>query len=101
MIKYTIQIGRVYCQLNKQTQQTRVCETSSLLFVLGGESLLRDSVPSAEGVQAEHPGAALAGGGGRGSDGHVGRRRGLRARRARLEPRARLRQLRTHCLLNH
>lgn len=56
-----------------------------------------DRVPSAEGVQAEHPSDARAGRRGRSADGNVGRRRSLRARRAVLESGARARQLYTYC----
>lgn len=62
--------------------------------------MFRDRVPRAEKLQAERAGAARAGGGGRGADDHVGRRRGLRARRDGLEPRAAARQLAAHYLLN-
>lgn len=64
----------------------------------GSKLVLRDRVLSAEELQAEHLGAARAGGGGRRAHGAVGRRGGVRARRAGLEPRARARQLYTYCV---
>lgn len=63
--------------------------------------MLCDSVSGAQEFQAEHLGAARTGGGGRRAHGHVGGRGGVRARRAGLEPRARPRQLYTHCFLNY
>ncbi|GBP44376.1 Popeye domain-containing protein 3 [Eumeta japonica] len=53
---------------------------------LGCELVFRDRVFGTEELQAEYPGAARAGGGGRRADGDVGGRGGVRARRAGLEP---------------
>lgn len=75
--------------------------TNDTMCPTGGEPVLRDRVPSAKKLQTEHPGAARAGSGWRRADGHVGRRRRVCARRARLEPCARARQFHSHCLLNY
>lgn len=70
-------------------------------MLTGSQPLFCDRVPRSEKLQAEYTGAPGPGGDGSSADGHVGRGRGVRARRARVEPRPATRQLYTHSLLNH
>lgn len=63
--------------------------------------MLCNRISGPEELQAEYIGTARAGGSGRCANGHVGGRGGVRARRARLEPRARARQFYTHFFSNN